>query len=118
MCNFYARLMEGTIFTAALEKIKHVKSEEGEILTMPFLDLCKTILPVLGKVVLFLWFLVGHFFDIFPFYYNLEHTRCKINLYSIYVPGWLFGYMSHGLDCIHLISSFHSGFLLMVSGKW
>ncbi|OWM70493.1 glycolipid transfer protein 1 [Punica granatum] len=41
--------MEGTIFTPSLEGMKHVKSEEGEMLTKPFLDVCKLILPVLDK---------------------------------------------------------------------
>ncbi|KAL2325145.1 hypothetical protein Fmac_024203 [Flemingia macrophylla] len=41
--------MEGTVFTAALEEIKRVKSEQGEILTQPFLDACKQILPVIDK---------------------------------------------------------------------
>ncbi|KAJ6336160.1 hypothetical protein OIU78_012712 [Salix suchowensis] len=30
-------------------KMEHVKSPEGEILTRPFLDLCKTVLPVLDN---------------------------------------------------------------------
>ncbi|KAJ6336931.1 hypothetical protein OIU76_006741 [Salix suchowensis] len=37
------------VFAAALEKMEHVKSPEGEILTRPFLDLCKTVLPVLDN---------------------------------------------------------------------
>jgi hypothetical protein len=41
--------MEGTIFAPALEGMKHVKSEEGEMLAMPFLDVCKLILPVIDK---------------------------------------------------------------------
>ncbi|KAJ3678499.1 hypothetical protein LUZ60_002302 [Juncus effusus] len=41
--------MEGTIFTPSLEGMKHVKSENGEILTKPFLEVCKLILPVLDK---------------------------------------------------------------------
>ena len=41
--------MEGTMFTPSLEGIKHVKSESGVILTKPFLQVCKQILPVLGK---------------------------------------------------------------------
>ncbi|KAF4360653.1 hypothetical protein CsatB_023191 [Cannabis sativa] len=41
--------MEGTVFTPALEGIKHVKSENGEMLTMPFLQVCKHILPVIDK---------------------------------------------------------------------
>lgn len=41
--------MEGTVFTPALEGMKHVKSEEGVILTKPFLDACKQILPVIDK---------------------------------------------------------------------
>lgn len=40
--------MEGTVFTPALEGLKHVKSEQGEILTQPFLEACKHILPVIG----------------------------------------------------------------------
>lgn len=40
--------MEGTVFTPALEGIQHVKSEAGEILTKPFLEACKHILPVIG----------------------------------------------------------------------
>ncbi|KAJ6953642.1 glycolipid transfer protein 1-like [Populus alba x Populus x berolinensis] len=41
--------MEGNVFAAALEKMDHVKSPEGEILAKPFLDLCKTVLPVLDN---------------------------------------------------------------------
>ncbi|VVB07246.1 unnamed protein product [Arabis nemorensis] len=41
--------MEGTVVTACLEKMKHVKTEHGEMLTKPFLELCKTILPVVDK---------------------------------------------------------------------
>ncbi|KAL3517715.1 hypothetical protein ACH5RR_020304 [Cinchona calisaya] len=41
--------MEETIFTPALEGMKHVKSEQGDMLTKPFLDLCKLILPVIDK---------------------------------------------------------------------
>ncbi|KAL2556859.1 Glycolipid transfer protein 1 [Forsythia ovata] len=41
--------MEGTVFTPALEGMKHVKSEEGVMLTKPFLDVCKQLLPVIDK---------------------------------------------------------------------
>ncbi|XP_066381194.1 glycolipid transfer protein 1-like [Miscanthus floridulus] len=41
--------MEGTVFTPSLEGMKHVKSESGVILTKPFLQVCKQILPVLEK---------------------------------------------------------------------
>ncbi|CAK7346364.1 unnamed protein product [Dovyalis caffra] len=47
--NKYSVRMEGNVIAAALEKIEHVKSPEGEVLTMPFLDLCKTVLPVLDN---------------------------------------------------------------------
>ncbi|CAN1192895.1 Glycolipid transfer protein 1 [Linum perenne] len=40
---------EGTSFTAPLEAMKVVRSKNGEILTKPFLDLCKMILPVLDN---------------------------------------------------------------------
>ncbi|KAL2540660.1 Glycolipid transfer protein 1 [Abeliophyllum distichum] len=41
--------MEGTVFTPALEGMKHIKSEEGVMLTKPFLDVCKQLLPVIDK---------------------------------------------------------------------
>ncbi|XP_042516321.1 glycolipid transfer protein 1-like [Macadamia integrifolia] len=41
--------MEGTVFAPCLEGMKHVKSEDGEMLTKPFLDVCKLILPVIDK---------------------------------------------------------------------
>ncbi|KAK4482470.1 hypothetical protein RD792_009628 [Penstemon davidsonii] len=41
--------MEETAFSACLEGIKHVKSEHGDLLTKPFLDLCRLILPILDK---------------------------------------------------------------------
>ncbi|GER29671.1 glycolipid transfer protein [Striga asiatica] len=41
--------MEGTVFTPALEGMKNVKSEDGVMLTKPFLDVCKLILPVIDK---------------------------------------------------------------------
>jgi hypothetical protein len=37
------------VFTPSLEGMKHVKSENGVILTKPFLDVCRLILPVLGN---------------------------------------------------------------------
>ncbi|KAI3867850.1 hypothetical protein MKW92_039025 [Papaver armeniacum] len=41
--------MEGTVFTPCLEGMKNVKSEQGQMLTKPFLDTCKLILPVIEK---------------------------------------------------------------------
>ncbi|GAB4830069.1 hypothetical protein Ancab_019709 [Ancistrocladus abbreviatus] len=41
--------MEGNVFTHALEGIKHIKSEEGAILTKPFLDVCKHLLPLIDS---------------------------------------------------------------------
>ncbi|CAI0463843.1 unnamed protein product [Linum tenue] len=40
---------EGSVFAPSLEGMKHVKSEQGEMLTKPFLDVCKLILPVIDK---------------------------------------------------------------------
>lgn len=37
------------MFAPSLEGMKHVKSESGVILTKPFLQVCKHILPVLDK---------------------------------------------------------------------
>lgn len=41
--------MEGTLFSPAVEGIKHVKSEHGELMTKPFLEVCKLVLPILGS---------------------------------------------------------------------
>ncbi|KAL5561940.1 hypothetical protein UlMin_031687 [Ulmus minor] len=41
--------MGESVFTSALEGMKLVKSENGEMLTKPFLDVCKNLLPVLDK---------------------------------------------------------------------
>ncbi|KAG9154328.1 hypothetical protein Leryth_000775 [Lithospermum erythrorhizon] len=41
--------MEGTVFGPALEGMKHVRSEQGEMLAKPFLDVCKLILPVIDQ---------------------------------------------------------------------
>ncbi|GMH19929.1 hypothetical protein Nepgr_021770 [Nepenthes gracilis] len=41
--------MAETVFTPALQEIEHVKSENGEIMTKPFLEACKHILPVIDK---------------------------------------------------------------------
>ncbi|XP_020275644.1 glycolipid transfer protein 1-like [Asparagus officinalis] len=41
--------MEGSVLTPSMEGMKHVRTKEGEMLTKPFLDVCKLILPVLDK---------------------------------------------------------------------
>ncbi|XP_022760310.1 glycolipid transfer protein 1-like [Durio zibethinus] len=41
--------MEGTVFTPSLEGMQHIKSPEGEMLTKPFLEVCKLIMPVIDK---------------------------------------------------------------------
>ena len=41
--------MAQTVFTPSLEGMEHVKAENKVILTKPFLDVCKQILPVLGN---------------------------------------------------------------------
>ncbi|MBA0600006.1 hypothetical protein Gorai_006205, partial [Gossypium raimondii] len=41
--------MEGTVFTPSLEGMQHIRSPQGEMLTKPFLDVCKLILPVIDK---------------------------------------------------------------------
>jgi hypothetical protein len=45
---------QGTVFAPSLEGMKHVRSDNGEILTKPFLDVCKLILPVIGPFLFFL----------------------------------------------------------------
>jgi hypothetical protein len=47
---------QGTVFAPSLEGMKHVRSDNGEILTKPFLDVCKLILPVIGPFLFFLLF--------------------------------------------------------------
>ncbi|XP_028072737.1 glycolipid transfer protein 1-like [Camellia sinensis] len=41
--------MEGSVFSPTLEGMKNVKSDRGELLTKPLLDVCKHILPILDK---------------------------------------------------------------------
>ncbi|EOY06096.1 Glycolipid transfer protein 1 isoform 4, partial [Theobroma cacao] len=41
--------MEGTVFTPSLEGMQHIKSPQGEMLTKPFLEVCKLVLPVIDK---------------------------------------------------------------------
>ncbi|CAI9118143.1 OLC1v1019667C1 [Oldenlandia corymbosa var. corymbosa] len=41
--------MEGTPFSPALAQMNNVKSEHGELLSKPFLDVCRLILPLLDK---------------------------------------------------------------------
>ncbi|KAL2633993.1 hypothetical protein R1flu_005472 [Riccia fluitans] len=41
--------MTGTVFTPALQAMPHVKSSTGDMLTMPFLDVCRLVLPVIEK---------------------------------------------------------------------
>ena len=42
-----------TVFAPAIEGLKLVKSENGEMLSKPFLDACKLILPVIGLLMQF-----------------------------------------------------------------
>jgi len=37
-----------TVFGPALELMKSVKSADGQMLTKPFLDVCRNVLPVIG----------------------------------------------------------------------
>ncbi|KAL3626444.1 Glycolipid transfer protein 1 [Castilleja foliolosa] len=41
--------MAETVFSPCLEGLKHVKSEQGDMMTKPLLDACKLILPILDK---------------------------------------------------------------------
>ncbi|XP_061343476.1 glycolipid transfer protein 1-like [Gastrolobium bilobum] len=41
--------VEGSVFSTALEGLAKVRSEEGKILTKPFLDICNSLLPVIDK---------------------------------------------------------------------
>lgn len=45
---------ETTVFTQCLEGIKEVECEQqGDMLTKPFLDVCKLLLPILGLYLIF-----------------------------------------------------------------
>lgn len=39
-----------TVFGPALDLMKHVKTPEGQMLTKPFLDVCRNVLPVIGTI--------------------------------------------------------------------
>ncbi|XLR26817.1 hypothetical protein S83_054717 [Arachis hypogaea] len=43
-------MVEGQIFRVPLEELANVKSKEGKILTKPFLNVCKSVLPVLDML--------------------------------------------------------------------
>lgn len=47
--------MEESVFSSPLEGLARVRSEEGKILTKPFLDICKSLLPVLGMLISSTW---------------------------------------------------------------
>ncbi|RAL38356.1 unnamed protein product [Cuscuta campestris] len=40
----------GTVLTPAVEGMKQIKSQNGDMLTKPFLNVCKLILPILDKL--------------------------------------------------------------------
>lgn len=46
-----AEMATVTVFGPALELMKSVKSSEGEMLTKPFLDVCRNVLPVIGMYI-------------------------------------------------------------------
>ncbi|XP_057965397.1 glycolipid transfer protein 1-like [Malania oleifera] len=48
-CHKSSARMEGTVFAVTLEELRQVKSEGGEILTKPFLDVFRHMLPVVDK---------------------------------------------------------------------
>ncbi|XP_073278843.1 glycolipid transfer protein 1-like [Primulina huaijiensis] len=43
------KMEDRSVFILSLEGIKHVKSEEGDLLTKPFLNVCKLIIPIIDK---------------------------------------------------------------------
>lgn len=42
-----------TVFGPGLELMQSVKSPEGQMLTKPFLDVCRNVLPVIGGFFVF-----------------------------------------------------------------
>ncbi|XP_042060033.1 glycolipid transfer protein 1-like [Salvia splendens] len=42
-------MAESSAFSSCVEGLKHVKSDHGDLMTKPFLDVCKLILPILDK---------------------------------------------------------------------
>lgn len=77
--------MAGTVFTPSLEGMKHVKLDNGIMLTKPFLDVCKLVLPVLGMCFALLFFLPQANFDLnhdFFFFFFEEIVFLSINMQS------------------------------------
>lgn len=68
--------MEGTVFVPALEGMKHVKSEGGEMLSKEFLEVCKLIMPVIG---------IFTFKDVPQFPKNLENCSFYIVFSSYFI---------------------------------
>ncbi|KVI00342.1 Glycolipid transfer protein domain-containing protein, partial [Cynara cardunculus var. scolymus] len=50
--------MEETVFTPAIEGMKKIKSDHDEILTKPFLDVCKMLLPILVYIMVYVFVLI------------------------------------------------------------
>ncbi|XP_047945222.1 glycolipid transfer protein 1-like [Salvia hispanica] len=42
-------MAESSVFSCCVEGLKHVKSDHGDLMTKPFLDVCKLVLPILDK---------------------------------------------------------------------
>ena len=68
--------MAETVFAPALEGMKHVKSEQGDMLTKPFLEVCKQILPVIGT-----------------FTFHLDTYRCLFTHCCVSFPKYLHVFM-------------------------
>lgn len=88
--------MERNVFSSSLEGLKLLKSEQGELQTKPFLDVCRQLLPILG-----LYFFFPHFFSYFGYLFY--------SIYSLLYIFWVCTFL-----CVLLVISI---FLIWVK-KW
>jgi len=75
--------MEGTVLMPSFDEMKHVRTKEGEMLTKPFIDVCKLILPVLGIVTWQKQITFSHFSNIFQSIF-LFHSPRSYNFLVFY----------------------------------
>lgn len=109
--------MAGTVFTPSLEGMKHVKSENGVMLTKPFLDVCKLILPVLGTLFSSFLFLpkTKNCNEVLGFYIVLIQKR-GLSLLLIIMLSWIIIALIPNVSmCCHIWVCVHNNTLQDIS---
>lgn len=77
-----------TVFSASLQKMKHVKSDEGDMLTKPFLDVCKLVLPIIGMFFLLIYYFIDNALPLvrYPIIQKLDFDGLFSSFLQIILP--------------------------------